>query len=406
MTKHKIAWISPLAPTKSGIAAYSTELLNELAEHYEIDVFVDDETHELPSAGSIINGLPHNINIYSKYTFWHYLQNANYHKIIFQHGSSVYHQYNLSLLLQAMAARYDHEQILHILHDVPLGVILFQSLVKSDDITAWLLLLTAYEKQSATIEFMNAWQAYKRVPEKGAGEDLQLAIARVGMRLLGLTGQLITHKRMTSDDLYEGYGLESTSIVQSRTIPNHLTYEDSRLALGVAPHHKIVATFGHVQANKNVIEFIQAAQQALDECNLAGEIWIVGPHAQQDYVLQIRELASLDDRIKLFSYVDDDQWHLRMKASDCIVQLRDNALGAVSSPAVQAIRHRRPTVLNSEIWETYHTSAHKAVYSHDHTVQQIKQCLTAPDTIIADMAQAADDLVYGKMVDTYIKLID
>ncbi len=43
----RLAWFSPLPPTRSGISAYSAELLPALADRHEITVYVDAE----PRAG-------------------------------------------------------------------------------------------------------------------------------------------------------------------------------------------------------------------------------------------------------------------------------------------------------------------------------------------------------------------
>jgi len=86
----RLAWFSPLPPVRSGISAYSAELLPLLAAHHQIDVFVD-----VPWPGSA--GPPQplgdqgSVSIRSAHDFVWMARKAPYDLIIYQLGNAACH---------------------------------------------------------------------------------------------------------------------------------------------------------------------------------------------------------------------------------------------------------------------------------------------------------------------------
>src|SRR5512136_2150506 len=80
----RLAWFTPLPPVRSGIAAYSAELLPLLANRYEIDVFVDE--HDLAGADR-----PRGLYPAHHFAWKHFLR--PYDLTVYQLGSATDHDY-------------------------------------------------------------------------------------------------------------------------------------------------------------------------------------------------------------------------------------------------------------------------------------------------------------------------
>src|SRR4051812_34596585 len=108
-----VAWFSPLPPTRSGIAAYSAELLPILCRTHAIDVFVDRPItrHESPvegpqsSVGHAAGGAPH---VRSAHEFIWRTRLEPYDLVVYQLGNAPCHDY-----MWAYLARYPGLVVLH-----------------------------------------------------------------------------------------------------------------------------------------------------------------------------------------------------------------------------------------------------------------------------------------------------
>lgn len=78
----RIAWLSPLPPTPSGIADYSAEMLPLVAERAEVDAFGTDRRERLPGFDvRTVEAYPERADRYDA-TFYH-LGNNPYHARIY-----------------------------------------------------------------------------------------------------------------------------------------------------------------------------------------------------------------------------------------------------------------------------------------------------------------------------------
>ena len=80
----RLAWFTPLPPERSGIATYSVEVLDSLAEIYDIDIVVDSSPLQLKEeSGRRI----------SAHDFLSRPQKAPYDLIVYQLGNATCHDY-------------------------------------------------------------------------------------------------------------------------------------------------------------------------------------------------------------------------------------------------------------------------------------------------------------------------
>ncbi|MGG4344457.1 glycosyltransferase [Paenibacillus lautus] len=102
--KKKIAFFSPLPPLQSGIADYSYDLLNELADFFDIDVYIDNNY----KAKCEFRG---NIKVFHYTEF--YRNKNGYYDIIYQMGNSMYHAYMIDFIQEFPGTLVLHDNNLH-----------------------------------------------------------------------------------------------------------------------------------------------------------------------------------------------------------------------------------------------------------------------------------------------------
>ncbi|MDE5582111.1 MAG: glycosyltransferase [Ruminococcus sp.] len=102
--RKKIAVFTPLPPLQSGIADYSQDIINELSQYFDIDIFIEENYNP-------VLVFPQNVNIYS---YRAYPKRINqYHDTIFQVGNSEYHVYMYPYIKQYHGTMVLHDLNLH-----------------------------------------------------------------------------------------------------------------------------------------------------------------------------------------------------------------------------------------------------------------------------------------------------
>ena len=80
----RLAWFTPLPPTRSGIAGYSIELLSRIGNRYRVDVFVETTRHDAPpGVGAVFNA--------HDFVWKHAVE--SYDLVVYQLGNSPCHDY-------------------------------------------------------------------------------------------------------------------------------------------------------------------------------------------------------------------------------------------------------------------------------------------------------------------------
>lgn len=102
--KIKIAFFTPLPPLESGISDYSYDIINELCNYCDIDIFVE-ETY---NANCIF---PENVSLYSHRSYP--ARHGNYTDTIFQVGNSEYHFYMYQYIKKYHGTVVLHDYNLH-----------------------------------------------------------------------------------------------------------------------------------------------------------------------------------------------------------------------------------------------------------------------------------------------------
>jgi glycosyltransferase involved in cell wall biosynthesis len=114
-TVMRLAWFTPVPPARSGIAAYSAELLPELARRHEIDVFVD-EREQPRQAGAVGPVAPRDAFgalVHGAHDFlWKHLRRP-YDLVVYQLGNASCHDYMWPYLTRYPGLLVLHDGQLH-----------------------------------------------------------------------------------------------------------------------------------------------------------------------------------------------------------------------------------------------------------------------------------------------------
>jgi glycosyltransferase involved in cell wall biosynthesis len=102
----RLAWFSPLPPTKSGIAQYNAELVPSLVAFHRIDLFVDG------TLGQVVSPSAH-VHVFDAYDFvWKHRRDP-YDLIVYQLGNAPCHDYMWSYLTRYPGVVVLHDGQLH-----------------------------------------------------------------------------------------------------------------------------------------------------------------------------------------------------------------------------------------------------------------------------------------------------
>ncbi len=108
----RIAWFTPLPPVRSGISAYSAELLPRLADRHTIDVYVDEPPGQAHLAGS--NAEAHlGTTTHGAHDFVWRNARTGYDLIVYQLGNATYHDYMWPYLHRFPGLVVVHDGVLH-----------------------------------------------------------------------------------------------------------------------------------------------------------------------------------------------------------------------------------------------------------------------------------------------------
>jgi len=334
----RLAWFSPLPPVRSGIAAYSAELLPLLAEAHEIDVFTDPPPPAGPVSGRTgvspvgVGVWPAGLSVFGAHDFlWkhdrrpydlvvHQLGNASCHDfmwphlarfpgLVVLHDGQVHHERSRALLSRGRVAeyraefRYNHPDAPDHLPDL-IESTLGGSLYYLYPMLGWVV-------RTARLVAVHS---------EGLAGDIRAAHPGVEVRTLP----------MGVPDPVTPASLDAATVIRRR----HQVPEGAVL----------FAAFGLVTPEKRISVALRGLAATLaagiDACLL-----LVGAASPQyDAMKEAGELG-LDDRVRMTGYVPDEDLGAYLLAADVCLCLRWPTSRETSAMWVRATGAGRPTVI-------------------------------------------------------------
>lgn len=318
----RLAYFSPLPPIKSGIADYSRELLEQLAGHAEITLFVDQPEPVIPELASEFVLKPH--GEYGKDRF-------NFDLALYHMGNNVHHEaiYNSAL-------RYPGVVVLHdlFLHHF-IGSMTF---VRDDYIT--------YAQELSYALGSSGLELYC---------DIRLKRRRFPVFEIPLINRLVD--RSIGTIVHSHAGAEIVQPIRpdrpTRVLPALITPMEGhsyREELGLPDEAVIFASLGFVNVTKQVEMALRAFARLRQTVPDIYYLIVGDIQGSVDLEGTIAELG-IEELVKITGFVPDLQEFINWTTTaDIVVNLRFPTLGETSAAALRAMAAAKPLIVFDHGW--------------------------------------------------------
>lgn len=320
--KPKLAFVSPLPPTPSGISDYSADILPELARFYDIDI-VTPEPPSIDSGGAWSSRLTHD----------QFANKANeYDRVLYQFGNSPFHLPMFDLIER-------HPGVIT-LHDFYLP---WPYLVaaQSDGRSAGKLVEALHHSGG----FSALRDLYNHTTEDVArAEACNLPVLQAALGVILHS----RHSLALAEKFYRFVDHRAFAIVPfPRTPMERSNRLEARRALGISEGDFIVVSFGsiaHTKLSKDLFTaFIRSKLAAQPNAQLV----FVGSNDGGPYGESLAaEIESTGARVRITGRIDHASYLDWAAAADIGVQLRIDSRGETSAAAFDCLNAGVPTIVN------------------------------------------------------------
>ncbi|HVR99531.1 MAG TPA: glycosyltransferase family 4 protein, partial [Thermoanaerobaculia bacterium] len=325
----RIAYFSPLPPSRSGIADYSAELLPALAEHLEVEAFIEDGLKVDPALAARFAVRGHR-------AFPALWEAGRYDAVLYQVGNNVdYHAGIYEMLL-----RYPGIVVLHeyVLHHLARGM----TLVRND--------------MAGYIEEMR--YAYGRTGQAMARRSLDTGIPLdvwtypLFERVVDASLGVITHNDCTAQRV-----LASRPLTRIARVPHHLSLGEEtgapppprpaelRARLGIAPDAFVVASFGFITPAKRLDVSLKAFARLRRE--VPGAVYLLVGEVSPYYDFASLLTPELSQGVVQAGRVGIDEFLHLMRVPDVAINLRYPSAGETSGTLIRLLGLGVPVIVNN-----------------------------------------------------------
>ncbi|MCG3163976.1 MAG: hypothetical protein JMDDDDMK_05435 [Acidobacteria bacterium] len=327
----RLAYFTPLPPSKSGIADYNSELLPYLAKGAEISVFVE-QADELRENRDRADFAIHNATYFDEIH-----RQQPFDLCVYHQGNNPHHEYIYERATRTPGLLVLHEHCLH-------HLIAWKTLGREDKDAYWNEMFYAYGRTGARAADMRA---------EAVGSDYQQFLMPLNRRVVSRSLGVVVHNAYAASQL-EGQLEGLNGGIPVEIIPHHLSpkaYEldamdriECRRSLGIPDDAWVIASFGFVTQSKRIPAILAAFKQLLQHVPNAmflvvGEDhwkWSVGPLIEE---MGLRKCA------RLTGYTTERDFFRYLKAVDVVVNLRYPTAGETSGTLIRALGAGLPVVV-------------------------------------------------------------
>lgn len=324
----RVAFFSPLNPSRSGISDFSEELLPYICKRADVDIFTSEDRLE----NSWIND---NLDVYK-------IEQYDIDEIRKQYDLAVFHMGNNYKLHYKIAETFMKYGGILELHDVALHHYLAEeTIVRNDN-----------EKYLATMEYCHGRKGKEAARNflDGRSEPLwekQSLKYTVNKKFVDRAQAIITHSDFAKQ-LVKGENWNK----KVKTIPLHTVrfYDDfekekieSKLQLGIDKELLVFGAFGNLSPNKRIEPILKALYQ-LKKRNLKFRFCIVGEIRDIDIKKVIKEY-DLVDEVVITGFTSIDVFDTYMSACDIAFNLRYPTQGETSASLHRLLGMGKPVLV-------------------------------------------------------------
>jgi glycosyltransferase involved in cell wall biosynthesis len=317
--------VTPLPPARSGIADYSADLLPALAQHYDIDVVVDQASVNAPQVEASCR---------IRSVDWFEAEAPRADRIVYQIGNSHFHKHMLGMM--------ERHPGLVVLHDFFLGGLLLHMEVHGLQPQCWSHALYRSHGYSAlAMRFTaDATSALREYP----------ANYPVLRNALGVIVHSAYAQELASRWYDTDLSREWAVIPQVRAIENLLPKAQARKRLNIDPDAFLVCSFGIIAPSKLNHRLLDAWRKSSLSKVDGTRLVFVGDYYGSDYgrvLNRSAEACGLSQQIAITGFCTDSDYRLWLAAADAAVQLRHDTRGETSRAVLDCMAAGVPTIVNA-----------------------------------------------------------
>lgn len=360
----RIAWFSPLPPVRSGIAAYSAELVPLLRARHTIDCY-----SETPSTSG--GRSAHDF-------VWVHRQHP-YDLVVQQIGNAPCHDFQWAYL-----ARYPALVVLHDarLHHARARRLLLQQ--RRED----------YRREFRYAHPLANTDAAEYAVE-GLGGNIQYFWPML-RALIHTARAVAVHNPRVADDLRAEYPGAAISTIHMGVPAGEAAggmRASVRRDLTLPDHAVVFAAFGKVTAEKRIAAILRALA-ALNADGVNAYLLLVGDASEYDALSQDMAALGIADRVRVTGYVPDEAVGSYLAAADVCLCLRWPTALETSASWLRCLAAARPTVI-SGLAHLVDIPADVSIaidlLDEDRSLTQAMRRLAADEPMRATLAQAGHE---------------
>lgn len=318
---NKIAMFTPLPPIQSGISDYSVDLLSQLENVFDIDVYIDQYSADYEEK--------ENVHIYSAKKFPR--RYKMYDRIIYQVGNSLYHEYMFPYI-----KKYPGIVVLHDynLRSVLEAVYLFKT-----------------KKTGKFIEnFMEDYdQEEKDTYMRQLNTPYNLSYEVNGF-VTNYAQKIIVHSVFAKRKLLEKDISRNISY-----IPHYAVIERKpeigkiRKELKIEEKCFLFASFGHIHETKRILPILDAfGRICMEISSINVKLYLIGKMDEElkdRFYTKVREL-NISDRVFVSGYLPLDSFLKYIDAADVCLNLRYPYNGESSGTLMRSLAKGKCVIVN------------------------------------------------------------
>lgn len=331
LPRKRIAVLTPMPPSQSGIADYSADFLPYLNRHFDIDLYLSNHHCEDEKTSALLR----------IFDIKDFAQTAQaYDAIIYEVGNSDFHTHMLELMEQYP------------------GVVTLHDAYMSGILSALEHGMNQPHRFANELLYSHGPRARKYLPPEGGNiDDIRAAIIKfpTTKRILDHALGVISHSpfnlKVAKEHFPEGW------LPPYRTIPQMIApdqhnknKERVKKELGLPENSFVIATFGHIAVTKVGDLLLRAFEQSKELTAREAHLVYVGKLSEDEFGDKLKKLikkSSARKRIKITGFVSKEDYHKYLQISDIAVQLRSSSRGGTPRSVLDCLANNVPVVLNN-----------------------------------------------------------
>jgi glycosyltransferase involved in cell wall biosynthesis len=294
----RLAVLTPLPPTRTGVAHYASLLLPALAERVDVEAFAS-------------------LDGYRREDFDH---------VIYQLGNNPHHE-----VMYAEAMR---EPGVVVLHDLVLHHLIVELTLARGDVDAYVAALAASHGAAGA--------AWARGRAAGLHTEMGNFLLPASVEVARRSRAVIVHNRYAADRL-RSFGVETPIHVVPHPYVHDATPHDRdalRTRLGLTPDNRVIGLFGFLTSAKRADVVLEAFRIARERDSRL-VLLIVGEPAPN---IDVAALAG--DGVLSTGYVADEEFPAYYAIADRLVNLRYPSAGETSGTLIRAFDAGKPVAVS------------------------------------------------------------